>query len=100
MRMHGGESSADKPSSSSGGADGGKTARSASVAQEGGTPHGKTLGTGKEYVKSTGVAAEGGDFDATNPGAGSEATRKFEEKGVGNALLMDYRSHGAGGPEG
>jgi hypothetical protein len=55
----------------------GKTSRSASVAQEGGAPHGKTLGTGQQYVKSSGVAAEGGDFDATKPGAGQEATRKI-----------------------
>jgi len=27
-------------------------------------------GTGLQYVKSTGVLAEGGDFDAKNPGAG------------------------------
>jgi hypothetical protein len=33
-------------------------------------------GTGQQYVKSTGVAAEGGDFDAANPGAGREADRK------------------------
>jgi len=35
-------------------------------------------GTGKEYVKSSGVAAEGGDFDASKPGAG-----------VGSLLKMD-----------
>ena len=35
----------------------------------------KEPGTGEKYVKSTGVAAEGGDFDATNPGAGREADR-------------------------
>jgi hypothetical protein len=47
-----------------------------SVAQEGGNPHGKTLGTGTQFVKSTGMAADGGDFDATKPGAGAEAIRK------------------------
>lgn len=30
----------------------------------------KDPGTGQQYVKSSGVAAEGGDFDAKNPGAG------------------------------
>lgn len=30
----------------------------------------KDPGTGQQYVKSTGVAAEGGDFDAAKPGAG------------------------------
>ena len=28
------------------------------------------LGTGQQYVKTSGVAAEGGDFDASKPGAG------------------------------
>lgn len=34
-------------------------------------------GTGEKWVKSTGVAADGGDFDATKPGAGKEAERKL-----------------------
>ena len=37
----------------------------------------KEPGTGTQYVKTTGVAAEGGDFDATKPGAGREADREF-----------------------
>ncbi|KAF6836046.1 glycine-rich cell wall structural protein 1 [Colletotrichum plurivorum] len=37
-------------------------------------------GTGEKYVKSTGLAADGGDFDATKPGAGREADRLLEEK--------------------
>lgn len=32
-------------------------------------------GTGEKYVKSTGLRADGGDFDAANPGAGKEAER-------------------------
>jgi len=56
--------------------------RSASVAQEGGGEHGKVKGTGEQWVKSTGIAAEGGDFDVTKPGAGREATRLMEEKGI------------------
>jgi len=59
-----------------------KKDRSQSVSQEGGNPHGKTMGTGEQYVKSTGIPAEGGDFDASNPGAGQEATRLMEEKGI------------------
>lgn len=59
-----------------------KKDRSQSVSQEGGNPHGKTMGTGEQYVKSTGMPAEGGDFDASNPGAGQEATRLMEEKGI------------------
>ncbi|KAF2669888.1 hypothetical protein BT63DRAFT_439060 [Microthyrium microscopicum] len=60
----------------------GKKDRSASVSQEGGNPHGKTMGTGEQVVKASGLAADGGDFDATKPGAGSEANRLLEEKGV------------------
>jgi hypothetical protein len=33
----------------------------------------QSQGTGEKYEKSTGVAAEGGDFDASRPGAGREA---------------------------
>ncbi|KAL1880788.1 hypothetical protein VTK73DRAFT_5173 [Phialemonium thermophilum] len=39
-------------------------------------------GTGEQYVKSTGLKADGGDFDATKPGAGREADRLLEEKGI------------------
>jgi len=57
--------------------------RKDSVAQEGGDPHGEEKkGDGTEYVKSSGVAADGGDFDATKPGAGAEANRLLETKGV------------------
>ncbi|KAI0123819.1 hypothetical protein BJ170DRAFT_96712 [Xylariales sp. AK1849] len=42
----------------------------------------KGEGTGEQYVKSTGVKADGGDFDATKPGAGREADRLLEEKGI------------------
>lgn len=38
-------------------------------------------GTGEKYVESSGVRADGGDFDASNPGAGKEADRLLEEKG-------------------
>ncbi|KAI1742489.1 hypothetical protein F4680DRAFT_412354 [Xylaria scruposa] len=41
-------------------------------------------GTGEQYVKSTGLQADGGDFDATKPGAGREADRLMEEKGIHN----------------
>ncbi|KAI9849545.1 MAG: hypothetical protein M1838_000128 [Thelocarpon superellum] len=39
-------------------------------------------GTGEQWVKTSGVAADGGDFDATKPGAGREADRLLEAKGV------------------
>ena len=41
--------------------------------QEGGK---KSEGTGEQWVKTSGLAADGGDFDATKPGAGREADRK------------------------
>lgn len=34
-------------------------------------------GTGEGYIKATGLAADGGNFDATKPGAGHEADRKI-----------------------
>lgn len=34
-------------------------------------------GTGEKYVKSSGLKADGGDFDAANPGAGKEADSKL-----------------------
>jgi len=39
-------------------------------------------GTGEKYVKSSGMVADGGDFDASNPGAGKEADRLLETKGI------------------
>jgi hypothetical protein len=64
LKMHDGSSSEKKD-------------RSESVSHEGGGKMGgPAKGSGTEYVKSTGTDAEGGDFDATNPGAGAEATRR------------------------
>ena len=34
-------------------------------------------GSGEEYIKSSGLAADGGDFDAARAGAGREADREF-----------------------
>jgi hypothetical protein len=42
-------------------------------------------GTGEKYVKSSGLKADGGDFDAAAPGAGREADRLLEEKGLHKA---------------
>ncbi|KAK3333466.1 hypothetical protein B0T19DRAFT_126793 [Cercophora scortea] len=39
-------------------------------------------GTGEQWVKSSGLTADGGDFDASAPGAGREADRLLETKGV------------------
>lgn len=62
----------------SGGGDAGNTAAKAN-AKEGGADaeDNKSKGTGEQYVKTSGLAADGGDFDATKPGAGREADRKF-----------------------
>ncbi|CAM1502817.1 Fc.00g075930.m01.CDS01 [Cosmosporella sp. VM-42] len=53
-------------------------------------------GTGEKVVRASGLAADGGDFDATKPGAGREADRLMEQKGVhpgGNNFEGDS-SHG------
>lgn len=47
--------------------------------QEGGGAHGEdkeNQGTGEIWVKTSGMAADGGDFDASKPGAGKEADRE------------------------
>jgi len=43
---------------------------------------GKNEGLGHLWVKSTGTAADGGDFDASKPGAGREADRLLDQAGV------------------
>jgi len=42
----------------------------------------KAEGTGEQWVKTSGLAADGGDFDATKPGAGREADRLMDQKGI------------------
>jgi hypothetical protein len=57
--------------------------RTSKAGNPGGQEHGKyPKGTGEEWVKTSGMAVDGGDFDATKPGAGREADRLMEEKGV------------------
>ncbi|RGP67053.1 hypothetical protein FSPOR_6257 [Fusarium sporotrichioides] len=48
-----------------------------------------------EYITASGFAADGGDFDATNPGAGREADRLMEQKGIhlGESGSSDPTSH-------
>ncbi len=65
-------------------------------------------GTGEKYVKSSGMKADGGDFDASNPGAGREADRElhnsiFKNRGlIGDKGLLEekgiYHEPDAGGP--
>ncbi|KAF7561892.1 hypothetical protein G7046_g2271 [Stylonectria norvegica] len=52
-------------------------------------------GTGEIYVKTSGFAADGGDFDATKPGAGREADRLLDEKHheTGAPVPSGSRSH-------
>lgn len=71
-KSHGGDAgSASKESSGATGTD-----------EDGPGAESKGEGTGEQYVKSSGLAADGGDFDATKPGAGREADRLLEEKGM------------------
>jgi len=65
----------------------------------------ESKGTGEQYVKTTGLAADGGDFDATKPGAGREADRLMEAKGIdhvagGDHSLPDSSSSGSGTKDG
>lgn len=72
MHMHGGDDD-----------HGWKDRRTSIVGNPGGQEHGKEpKGTGEIHVKSSGLAAHGGDFDATKPGAGKEAYRLLEESGI------------------
>ncbi|KAI1181755.1 hypothetical protein F5B17DRAFT_243175 [Nemania serpens] len=58
----------------------------------------ESKGTGEQYVKTSGLQADGGDFDATKPGAGKEADRLLEEKGIHNPTetTPDTNSSSAG----
>ncbi|KAK3900852.1 hypothetical protein C8A05DRAFT_45385 [Staphylotrichum tortipilum] len=57
---------------------------------------GGEAGTGEEYVKSSGLAADGGDFDAAKPGAGREADRLLEAKGVHRFVQHQHDTHDGG----
>jgi hypothetical protein len=55
--------------------------RTSKAGNPGGQEHGKyPKGTGEEWVKTSGMAVDGGDFDATKPGAGREADRTLFQK--------------------
>lgn len=57
--------------------------RESKAGNPGGQEHGEEpKGTGEQWEKSTGLQADGGDFDATKPGAGKEADRLLEQKGI------------------
>ncbi|TGO22438.1 hypothetical protein BPAE_0168g00090 [Botrytis paeoniae] len=62
-----------------------------------------TQGTGEKHIKSSGLVAEGGDFDATRPGAGREADRLLGKEGSavgGNTETGSEEEHGEGKKEG
>jgi hypothetical protein len=75
MHMHGGdENSFEKR-------------RESKVGNPGGLEHGaEPKGTGEEWVKTSGLHADGGDFDATKPGAGREADRESKWRKTGRSL--------------
>ncbi|KAK7742141.1 hypothetical protein SLS53_004727 [Cytospora paraplurivora] len=78
------------------GGDAGNTAResaSGAGAGEGPGAASHSEGTGEKYVKSSGLAADGGDFDATKPGAGREADRLLEQKGYTNPAVATAGAH-------
>ena len=66
---------------------------------------GHDAGTGELYIRSSGLKADGGDFDAAAPGAGREADREslslffcFLFSKVHSAdASMEFRSHGGEG---
>ncbi|CAK7565345.1 MAG: hypothetical protein SEPTF4163_003260 [Sporothrix epigloea] len=43
-------------------------------------------GTGEKYIRSSGLQADGGDFDAAREGAGREADRILEAKGISHGV--------------
>ncbi|CAK7274706.1 hypothetical protein SEPCBS119000_006309 [Sporothrix epigloea] len=43
-------------------------------------------GTGEKYIRSSGLQADGGDFDAAREGAGREADRILELKGISHGV--------------
>lgn len=83
MHMHDGKDHSRIPASQ-------EERRDSKAGMPGGQEHGKTYGTGEQWVKTSGVAAEGGDFDVTKPGAGREATRILEEKGIHKSTPADH----------
>ncbi|KAL2200937.1 hypothetical protein P885DRAFT_56356 [Corynascus similis CBS 632.67] len=58
---------------------------------------GEVGGKGEEYVRSSGLAADGGDFDASRPGAGREADRLLEQKGLHQDTHSGSHHHGGHG---
>jgi hypothetical protein len=79
-REHGGDAG---NRTTEGGAKGGDSSSVSSISSSdeededsGVQKHSHGSGTGELYVKSSGLQADGGNFDASKPGAGREADRK------------------------
>ncbi|KAM3462772.1 hypothetical protein MY5147_005690 [Beauveria neobassiana] len=85
-REHGGDAGSHRGSETTSTSSGNKQSDSG-VGAGGNLPADRSQekGTGEEYVKSSGLQADGGDFDATRPGAGREADRLMEQKGITTA---------------
>ncbi|OAQ96794.1 hypothetical protein LLEC1_04687 [Akanthomyces lecanii] len=109
-REHGGDAGSQGAGSASSGA---KPTDSKDSSNDSGLPadNSEAQGTGEQYVKSSGLQADGGDFDATKPGAGREADRLMEQKGItptagskgkegGTSSGGDHKSHSSGSGEG
>jgi hypothetical protein len=77
-KSHGGDAGVGESSSKS--AAPGETPAEADEEEDPNSPNAKSKGegTGEQYVKSSGLKADGGDFDAMKPGAGREADRKWD----------------------
>lgn len=54
------------------------------------------LGSGEKLVHASGLAADGGDFDASKPGAGREADRLMEERGIDHGEKDGKSGSGSG----
>lgn len=77
-KEHGGDAGASEKTATS--TSEGKT-ENAAESDDPNDPHApsKGEGTGEKYIKSSGMHADGGDFDAANAGAGREADREFSK---------------------
>ncbi|OAA71947.1 hypothetical protein LEL_09182 [Akanthomyces lecanii RCEF 1005] len=109
-REHGGDAGSHGSGSASSGT---KATDSKDNSNDSGLPadQSEEQGTGEQYVKSSGLQADGGDFDATKPGAGREADRLMEQKGIAPTASSkgkesstsssgDHKTHGSGSGEG
>ncbi|KAM3505317.1 hypothetical protein MY10362_003020 [Beauveria mimosiformis] len=94
-RENGGDAGSHRGSETTSTSSGNKQPGSSGAGAGGNLPADRSQekGTGEEYVKSSGLQADGGDFDATRPGAGREADRLMEQKGITTAA----GAAGAGG---